>query len=99
MLLVNDLDTCDEVVHWTKLNVDTHIESDVLAIFVLGVGLQTDVPQITFQVNELKDKMQSSGMPWPGDESPKRWEQAWMAIKKVKLFNFLSLPQPYVMGE
>ncbi|CAH9107475.1 unnamed protein product [Cuscuta epithymum] len=34
-------------------------------------------------VNELKDKMQSSGMPWPGDESPKRWEQAWVAIKKV----------------
>ncbi|XP_031122009.1 alpha-glucan water dikinase, chloroplastic-like isoform X1 [Ipomoea triloba] len=34
-------------------------------------------------VKELKDKMKSSGMPWPGDESPKRWEQAWMAIKKV----------------
>ncbi|CAN4124012.1 unnamed protein product [Withania somnifera] len=34
-------------------------------------------------VKELKEKMQSSGMPWPGDEGPKRWEQAWMAIKKV----------------
>ncbi|XP_031124522.1 alpha-glucan water dikinase, chloroplastic [Ipomoea triloba] len=34
-------------------------------------------------INELKDKMQSSGMPWPGDEGPERWEQAWMAIKKV----------------
>ncbi|XP_047961614.1 alpha-glucan water dikinase, chloroplastic-like [Salvia hispanica] len=27
--------------------------------------------------------MQSSGMPWPGDEGAERWEQAWMAIKKV----------------
>ncbi|VFQ89956.1 unnamed protein product [Cuscuta campestris] len=34
-------------------------------------------------VNELKDKMQRSCMSWPGDESPKRWEQAWTAIKKV----------------
>ncbi|KAJ8548378.1 hypothetical protein K7X08_030847 [Anisodus acutangulus] len=34
-------------------------------------------------VKELKEKMQGSGMPWPGDEGPKRWEQAWMAIKKV----------------
>lgn len=29
--------------------------------------------------------MQSAGMPWPGDEGEQRWEQAWMAIKKVKL--------------
>jgi alpha-glucan,water dikinase len=35
------------------------------------------------QVKELKEKMLSSGMPWPGDESEQRWEQAWMAIKKV----------------
>ncbi|XP_051122172.1 alpha-glucan water dikinase, chloroplastic isoform X2 [Andrographis paniculata] len=34
-------------------------------------------------VNELKEKMQGSGMPWPGDEGEQRWEQAWMAIKKV----------------
>ncbi|CDP13198.1 unnamed protein product [Coffea canephora] len=34
-------------------------------------------------VKELKDKMQSSGLPWPGDEGQQRWEQAWMAIKKV----------------
>ncbi|KAG5522132.1 hypothetical protein RHGRI_034352 [Rhododendron griersonianum] len=34
-------------------------------------------------VQELKNKMQSSGMPWPGDEGQQRWEQAWMAIKKV----------------
>ncbi|XP_057948829.1 alpha-glucan water dikinase, chloroplastic [Malania oleifera] len=34
-------------------------------------------------VQELKSKMLSSGMPWPGDESEQRWEQAWMAIKKV----------------
>ncbi|PRQ24233.1 putative phosphotransferase with paired acceptor [Rosa chinensis] len=27
--------------------------------------------------------MQSSGMPWPGDEGEQRWEQAWLAIKKV----------------
>lgn len=36
-----------------------------------------------FQVEELKSKMQSSGMPWPGDEGKQRWEQAWVAIKKV----------------
>ncbi|XP_042753569.1 alpha-glucan water dikinase, chloroplastic isoform X1 [Lactuca sativa] len=34
-------------------------------------------------VEELKNKMKSSGMPWPGDEGEKRWEQAWTAIKKV----------------
>ncbi|CAN1310832.1 Alpha-glucan water dikinase, chloroplastic [Linum perenne] len=34
-------------------------------------------------VKELKSKMQSSGMPWPGDEGENRWEQAWTAIKKV----------------
>ncbi|THG07079.1 hypothetical protein TEA_023732 [Camellia sinensis var. sinensis] len=33
-------------------------------------------------VQELKDKMKSSGMPWPGDEGQQRWEQAWTAIKK-----------------
>ncbi|KDO82317.1 hypothetical protein CISIN_1g0019001mg, partial [Citrus sinensis] len=35
------------------------------------------------QVQELKTEMKSSGMPWPGDEGEQRWEQAWMAIKKV----------------
>ncbi|GJN20952.1 hypothetical protein PR202_gb08393 [Eleusine coracana subsp. coracana] len=34
-------------------------------------------------VKELKEKMQGCGMPWPGDEGEQRWEQAWMAIKKV----------------
>lgn len=34
-------------------------------------------------VQELKTKMQSSGMPWPGDEGEQRWKQAWTAIKKV----------------
>ncbi|KAG4116104.1 hypothetical protein ERO13_D12G149000v2 [Gossypium hirsutum] len=34
-------------------------------------------------VKELKTKMLSSGMPWPGDEGEQRWEQAWTAIKKV----------------
>nr|CAB3503384.1 unnamed protein product [Digitaria exilis] len=34
-------------------------------------------------VKELKEKMLGSGMPWPGDEGNQRWEQAWMAIKKV----------------
>lgn len=28
--------------------------------------------------------MKSSGMPWPGDEGEKRWEQAWTALKKVR---------------
>ncbi|KAK9119771.1 hypothetical protein Scep_017864 [Stephania cephalantha] len=35
------------------------------------------------QVEQLKQKMQNSGMPWPGDEGEQRWEQAWTAIKKV----------------
>ncbi|XP_077244216.1 pyruvate phosphate dikinase, PEP/pyruvate binding domain-containing protein [Tasmannia lanceolata] len=34
-------------------------------------------------VRELKDKMRSEGMPWPGDEGEQRWEQAWTAIKRV----------------
>ncbi|KAK1279421.1 hypothetical protein QJS04_geneDACA002774 [Acorus gramineus] len=34
-------------------------------------------------VQELKETMQNSGMPWPGDEGTHRWEQAWMSIKKV----------------
>ncbi|GMH01575.1 hypothetical protein Nepgr_003414 [Nepenthes gracilis] len=34
-------------------------------------------------VQELRNKMQISGMPWPGDEGEQRWEQAWTAIKKV----------------
>ncbi|KAF3431222.1 hypothetical protein FNV43_RR25952 [Rhamnella rubrinervis] len=34
-------------------------------------------------VQELRTKMQGSGMPWPGDEGEQRWKQAWMAIKKV----------------
>nr|XP_043613595.1 alpha-glucan water dikinase, chloroplastic-like [Erigeron canadensis]XP_043613596.1 alpha-glucan water dikinase, chloroplastic-like [Erigeron canadensis]XP_043613597.1 alpha-glucan water dikinase, chloroplastic-like [Erigeron canadensis] len=34
-------------------------------------------------VQELKTKMQSSDMPWPGDGGQQRWEQAWVAIKKV----------------
>ncbi|KAL8035858.1 hypothetical protein ABFX02_12G123200 [Erythranthe guttata] len=34
-------------------------------------------------IKELKEKMQKSGMPWPGDEGAQRWEQAWIAIKKV----------------
>ncbi|KDP26632.1 hypothetical protein JCGZ_17790 [Jatropha curcas] len=40
----------------------------------------TAPPQL---VQELKTKMKSSGMPWPGDEGEQRWQQAWMAIKKV----------------
>ncbi|KAJ4957377.1 hypothetical protein NE237_024488 [Protea cynaroides] len=34
-------------------------------------------------VQELKNKMQSSSIPWPGDEGEQRWAHAWMAIKKV----------------
>ena len=41
--------------------------------------------KVFFQVQELKTKMQSSGMPWPGDEGEHRWNQAWLAIKKVYL--------------
>ncbi|XP_065873488.1 alpha-glucan water dikinase, chloroplastic [Euphorbia lathyris] len=40
----------------------------------------TAPPQL---VQELKDKMKGSGMPWPGDEGEQRWQQAWLAIKKV----------------
>ncbi|KAK2659965.1 hypothetical protein Ddye_006498 [Dipteronia dyeriana] len=32
---------------------------------------------------ELKSKMRSSGIPWPGDEGERRWNLAWRAIKKV----------------
>ncbi|KAK7858548.1 alpha-glucan water dikinase 2, partial [Quercus suber] len=32
---------------------------------------------------ELKSKMRSSRMPWPGDEGEERWHHAWQAIKKV----------------
>ncbi|XP_030934954.1 alpha-glucan water dikinase 2 isoform X1 [Quercus lobata] len=32
---------------------------------------------------ELKSKMRSSRMPWPGDEGEERWHYAWQAIKKV----------------
>ncbi|XP_078431016.1 pyruvate phosphate dikinase, PEP/pyruvate binding domain-containing protein [Wolffia australiana] len=34
-------------------------------------------------INELKQKMEESGMPWPGNEGEERWQQAWLAIKKV----------------
>ncbi|XP_062110381.1 alpha-glucan water dikinase, chloroplastic isoform X2 [Humulus lupulus] len=34
-------------------------------------------------VQELKTTMLGSGMPWPGDEGEQRWNQAWMAIKRV----------------
>ncbi|KAK8914101.1 hypothetical protein KSP39_PZI023890 [Platanthera zijinensis] len=34
-------------------------------------------------IKELKENMKISGMPWPGDEGEHRWQQAWMAIKKV----------------
>ncbi|XP_020251557.1 alpha-glucan water dikinase, chloroplastic-like [Asparagus officinalis] len=34
-------------------------------------------------VQELQEKMRGAGIPWPGDEGEQRWEQAWMAIKKV----------------
>ncbi|KAJ0523595.1 putative alpha-glucan, water dikinase [Helianthus annuus] len=30
-----------------------------------------------------KQGTRSSGMPWSGDEGQQRWEQAWIAIKKV----------------
>ncbi|KAG5541915.1 hypothetical protein RHGRI_021667 [Rhododendron griersonianum] len=33
--------------------------------------------------NELKNKMKTSRIPWPGDEGEERWNQAWLAIKKV----------------
>ncbi|KAF5755016.1 putative alpha-glucan, water dikinase [Helianthus annuus] len=42
-------------------------------------------------VQELKEKMQSSGMPWPGDEGRHRWEQAWIALKFMNFFVLLSL--------
>ncbi|KAG8654882.1 hypothetical protein MANES_05G189000v8 [Manihot esculenta] len=34
-------------------------------------------------IYELKSKMRSSRIPWPGDESEERWNRAWQAIKKV----------------
>nr|AIR93787.1 glucan water dikinase [Kalanchoe fedtschenkoi] len=43
--------------------------------------LQLSAPPLL--IEELKNKMKTSGMPWPGDEGKHRWEQAWTAIKKV----------------
>ncbi|CAL9114527.1 alpha-glucan water dikinase, chloroplastic isoform X1 [Musa acuminata AAA Group] len=43
--------------------------------------LQLAAPRVLVQ--ELKEKMEGSGMPWPGDEGENRWEQAWLAIKRV----------------
>ncbi|KAJ9563988.1 hypothetical protein OSB04_009148 [Centaurea solstitialis] len=54
--------------------------SDVLGEIRKTVLDLAPPPQL---VQELKTEMQSSGMPWPGDEGEQRWEQAWMAIKKV----------------
>eukprot|EP00271_Cylindrocystis_brebissonii_P010276 TRINITY_DN26421_c0_g1_i1.p1 TRINITY_DN26421_c0_g1~~TRINITY_DN26421_c0_g1_i1.p1 ORF type:complete len:1482 (-),score=381.52 TRINITY_DN26421_c0_g1_i1:676-5121(-) len=34
-------------------------------------------------VAELKTAMQKSNMPFPGDEGPERWQQAWKAITRV----------------
>ncbi|KAJ8494187.1 hypothetical protein OPV22_015908 [Ensete ventricosum] len=45
------------------------------------IVLQLAAPRVLVQ--ELKEKMEGSGMPWPGDEGENRWEQAWMAIKRV----------------
>jgi len=45
------------------------------------IVLQMDAPSQL--VDELKEKMQSANMPWPGEEGEKRWQQAWMAIKRV----------------
>nr|XP_043623338.1 alpha-glucan water dikinase 1, chloroplastic-like isoform X2 [Erigeron canadensis] len=55
-------------------------ESDVLEEIRKTVLDLSAPPQL---VQELKNEMQSSDMPWPGDEGEQRWEQAWMAIKKV----------------
>ncbi|KAG8366087.1 hypothetical protein BUALT_Bualt17G0039400 [Buddleja alternifolia] len=48
---------------------------------IRNMVLELSAPPVL--VKELKEKMQSSGMPWPGDEGVQRWEQAWTAIKKV----------------
>lgn len=55
----------------------------MMFIIVSCLGLVYNSWIELFQVQELKSKMQSSGMPWPGDEGDQRWDQAWMAIKKV----------------
>ncbi|KAJ0085762.1 hypothetical protein Patl1_08692 [Pistacia atlantica] len=34
-------------------------------------------------IHELRSKMRSAGMPWPGDQGEERWNLAWQAIKKV----------------
>ncbi|XP_027348742.1 alpha-glucan water dikinase, chloroplastic [Abrus precatorius] len=58
------------------------IEGDFSALKeIRDTVLQLNAPSQL--VEELKTKMKSSGMPWPGDEGVQRWEQAWTAIKKV----------------
>ncbi|XP_042987360.1 alpha-glucan water dikinase 2 isoform X2 [Carya illinoinensis] len=49
-------------------------------------GIQESVLQMNAPmalIHELKSKMRSSRMPWPGDEGEERWNHAWQAIKKV----------------
>ncbi|XP_065880881.1 alpha-glucan water dikinase 2 isoform X2 [Euphorbia lathyris] len=49
-------------------------------------AIQDDIQQMSAPSTlryELKSKIRSSRIPWPGDESEERWNHAWQAIKKV----------------
>ncbi|XVF36561.1 hypothetical protein REPUB_Repub19eG0068200 [Reevesia pubescens] len=48
---------------------------------IKGAILQMNAPLSL--ITELKSKMKTARMPWPGDEGEGRWKRAWQAIKKV----------------
>ncbi|KAL2344367.1 hypothetical protein Fmac_005652 [Flemingia macrophylla] len=66
-----------------KLSSWIGIPTSVALPFGVFEHILSDKSNEVVQVGELKTKMKSSGMPWPGDEGEQRWEQAWRAIKKV----------------
>ncbi|XP_038994051.1 alpha-glucan water dikinase, chloroplastic-like [Hibiscus syriacus] len=79
-----------EMVLADKLNKEVDEKLQILKKKLGDFGVLEEIRKTVLQlrappqlVQELKTKMQNSGMPWPGDESEQRWEQAWTAIKKV----------------
>lgn len=75
-----------------EINKDINNKISFLQKFVNGgdipklQAIQEAILQMTAPmslINELRSKMRSARMPWPGDEGDNRWNLAWLAIKKV----------------
>lgn len=64
-----------------KWNYDS-VTSSRVEFLSTGVGFSP-------QIEELKSTMKASNMPWPGDEGEERWQQAWTAIKRVRITYFV----------